>query len=290
MTLRRILTELLISCVRLVRAIEIGVWFAYLRWVNSKSDRRVAGGSGPVVSMTTYGKRLASVHLTIESIGRGRILPSRLILWLDEEEAYAHPPVELSRLVERGLEIRHCPNYGPHKKYYPYVESEPAFIGPLVTADDDVLYPRFWLAGLVAALSRYPGCVCCYRARTVTFDGDALAPYRDWPATTSDAPSYRTFAIGVSGVLYPPAVLGLLKSSGTGFETVCPRADDIWLHAHALRAGCPIALGRRKSTNFRSLPGSQVGTLTDENVDSGGNDRQIAATYTEADIARIRGD
>ena len=44
------------------------------------------GGPGVVVSMTTYGKRVRTVHLAIESIARGAVRPARLILWLDEPE------------------------------------------------------------------------------------------------------------------------------------------------------------------------------------------------------------
>ena len=105
------------------------------------------GGHGPVVSLTTYGKRANKAYLAIESIARGSLLPSRLILWLDEQVLYDDLPAPLFRLTRRGLEIKLCKNYGPHKKYYPYVESQTTFTSPLVTADDDTIYPRSWLAG-----------------------------------------------------------------------------------------------------------------------------------------------
>lgn len=38
-----------------------------------------------VVSLTTYGKRLYSVSLTIESIMQGTMKPNRLILWLQDD-------------------------------------------------------------------------------------------------------------------------------------------------------------------------------------------------------------
>ena len=42
------------------------------------------GQPGPVVSLTTYGRRVHVVFLAIESIARGHTNPSRLILWLDD--------------------------------------------------------------------------------------------------------------------------------------------------------------------------------------------------------------
>ncbi len=106
------------------------------------------------MSLTSYGPRIATVWKTIESIGAGSVKPRRIILWLDDPAALADPPASLRRLQTRGgLEIRGCPDYGPHKKYFPYVTS----ILPehptrtLVTADDDVYYPATWLEELLAA-------------------------------------------------------------------------------------------------------------------------------------------
>ena len=46
--------------------------------------------------------------------------------------------------------------------------------------------------------------------------------------TTTEA-SESVFATGVSGVAYPPELLGALRDRGDVFAQVCPRADDYWL-------------------------------------------------------------
>ena len=117
------------------RALRLRADMRWLMLCNRFRWSAVAGGnSGPVVSLTTYGKRVQAVYLAIESIARGSALPSRLILWIDDPALYANLPPTLLRLKRRGLEIRYCKNFGPHKKYYPYVESQRAFNAPLVTA------------------------------------------------------------------------------------------------------------------------------------------------------------
>ena len=139
---------------RTVRALLVLADMAWLLLSNRFSRKAVATKEpGAVVSLTTYGRRVGAVHLAIESIARGDTKPSRLILWLDDAALFANLPRPLLRLEHRGLEIRLCKNYGPHKKYYPYVESQKAFPYPLATADDDVIYPRSWLAGLLDAYS-----------------------------------------------------------------------------------------------------------------------------------------
>ncbi len=135
--------------------------------------RRIAAGKRPltgdapvVVSLTSYGKRVQDVSLAIESIGAGRVRPRRLILWLDDERILAALPESLTKQMARGLEVRSTQNYGPHKKYFPYVRSVESHELPLATADDDILYPRYWLAGLMTAYVERPEVVSPATART----------------------------------------------------------------------------------------------------------------------------
>jgi hypothetical protein len=257
-----------------------------LRNINERSSSGVVRPGGPVVSLTSYGKRIDTVYVTIESIARGSLLPSELILWLDDEERYRSLPITLERLKQRGLTVRLCKNYGPHKKYYPYVDSREEFAVPLVTADDDILYPRGWLRALTDAFEHDSNVVNCYRARVISFQGDCIAPYVQWALCRSTRPSWRHLLNGVSGVIYPPRLQAALRSAGAEFEQYCPKADDVWLHATALRAGFMVKQIRRRAVHFPMIPGSQENALYFDNVASG-NDIQIAKTYTRRDVQRI---
>ena len=243
---------------------------------------------GPVVSLTTYGKRARTVFLTIESIAAGEVRPSRILLWLDDVTVYQKLPSVLRRLQERGLEIRLCRNYGPHTKYYPYIESEEDFLLPLVTADDDIIYPRYWLKHLLAAWREVPETVSCYRARVVSLAGRSLAPYSTWQLCSTQEESSRLLATGVSGVIYPPAFQKALKKAGDSFKQCCPRADDLWLHVQALRTGVKVRQIGKRAVHFAIIPWTQEGSLYSQNVvQADGNDRQISATYTDSDIVNL---
>src|ERR1700761_4729145 len=91
---------------------------ARLWWISRHSNAPITDPGGPVVSLTTYGARSRKVYLVIESIARGTMLPSRIILWIDNENLFNNLPLSIKRLVQRGLEVKLCPNYGPHTKYY----------------------------------------------------------------------------------------------------------------------------------------------------------------------------
>lgn len=242
---------------------------------------------GPVVSLTTHGSRIESVHLAIETIGRGTVRPSRLILWLDDEAAYRNLSPELQRLARRGLEIRLCKNYGPHTKYYPYVQSESQFTLPLVTADDDILYPRNWLKKLNQAFQKSSKTINCNFARHVRLNPEGIGHFLDWRVCETTKPSFCHHALGVFGVIYPPAFLAELKRVGPGFLDCCPKADDIWLHVQAIRAGYRIQQMEPQAIRFFDIPGTGGIALWNENG-SGGNDAQAEKTYTPADIEVLR--
>jgi hypothetical protein len=245
---------------------------------------------GPVVSLTSHGARIASVYLVLEAIARGSIRPSRMILWLDDKSALSDLPRSLKRMQKRGLEVGLSDdNYGPHTKYYPYLKSLKTFDVPLVTADDDVMYPRYWLKHLVLAHREHPEVVNCHRAHVVSVKEGAISAYREWGSCRSTEASFANFATGVSGVIYPPRLLAALSLAGSGFRECCPKADDLWLHVQAIRAGYRIRQITSRSRHFLVLPDSQKTALFDFNVlrASPGNDEQAQKTYIESDIKVI---
>ncbi|HWA96672.1 MAG TPA: hypothetical protein VG844_18895 [Terracidiphilus sp.] len=286
MRLKQVIQKIFHFPRRLVRESIMVFNLVRLSFINRFGRSPVTQSGMPVVSLTTYGNRIKSVHLAIESIANGFCRPSRLILWLDEQSVLANLPPAIRRLQKRGLEVRLTKNYGPHKKYYPYVESQSSFEVPLVTADDDILYPRYWLKALVSANQEHPKLVNCFRARVIELADGRFKPYSSLESCLSTVSQYRNIAIGCMGVIYPEALLLKLKRAGTAFESCCPKADDIWLHVQAIRSGHKIRqiMPKLPYLAFQNLPGTQQSALSRDNVDSDGNDPQIKATYSQSDI------
>lgn len=260
---------------------------AYLRGRNLLARGPVTGSAGVVVSLTTYGDRIRSVSIGIESIARGTVRPQRLILWMDSPEDIAASPASLRRLQRRGLEILVTANYGPHKKYYPYVASTPRHTVPLVTADDDVVYPPNWLALLVDAGRRHPDAVSGHWVSIMGTSGDRVNEYTTWARARDTAVRPANFTIGVSGVIYPPAMLQELRLRGEGFLHSCPRADDIWLKWVALRAGIPVRQIGPVPRHFPLIPGTQGQALMRTNVGENHNDHCIRGLFSAEDVAAL---
>lgn len=242
-----------------------------------------------MVSLTTYGARFAQVHRTIESIARGSVRPRRLILWLDEPEALDRPTPLLQRQVDRGLELRPIADHGPHKKYLGAVDLlvTEGTGHPLVTVDDDILYPRRWLAELLAAHDRDPEVILAHRAHVVGLTDGDIVPYRRWDRCWSTGPSLLHFAVGSGGILYPDRMVRELHARGLGFLDVAPRADDVWIHSVAVACGVPTAQVRPFRRTFPVAPRTQSVSLERENVGDGGNDAQIRRAYTSEVRVRL---
>jgi hypothetical protein len=252
------------------------------------SSAPLAGGRGPTVSLTSYGDRIRTVHLTLESIAQARLTPARTILWLSDRAYRNKLPPNLRRLARRGLEVRFTEDLGPHKKYFPYLLQE-RLDRPLVTADDDVLYPRWWLEGLAQAYAKRPSHVHAYRAHVMKLDasGVRFRPYAEWSLCTNVEASRSHFSTGCSGVLFPPEVLTALRASGRGFADSCPWADDIWLNLHAQRMHCFVAQVRPESIRFCGILLTQGSGLFKRNLYRSGNDDALSATFGPSDMAAL---
>ena len=105
-------------------------------------------------------------------------------------------------------------------------------------------------------------------------DGMSLTAYDTWPPGLGN-PSNLNFATCVSGVLFPPAFLQLMRDVGQGFRETCPRNDDLWLTYLAIEHRIPISQVAQESLHFDVIPGTQVTSLNASNVFEGQNDKQI---------------
>ncbi|ALU38956.1 hypothetical protein AS188_03455 [Kocuria flava] len=270
----------------LLSLVRIGRDAAAAALANRTATSSVLGEAPVVVSLASHGRRLRTVHLAVEAIAAGTVRPRRLVLWVPDAAVVADPPPPLARLVARGLELRRAdPDRGPHNKYWHHVVSCAHHELPLVTADDDVLYGPGWLEQLLAAHARHPQDVVAHRAHRIRLENGRVLPYAQWGPAVPGTVSRRTFATGLSGVLYPPRVLDALREAGPAFERCCPRADDVWLHVTALRLGVPVRPVADGATTYPAVPGTVWGGLWPRNVLGGGNDAQVAATYTPEDVA-----
>lgn len=263
----------------------------FIRNIVSRGPIASGRSCDPDVAVATHGTRVRSAFLTIESITRGEYQPGRIYLYIDVKDFESGIPRSLKRLAARGLEIVPVSeHYGPHTKYYPYISTaDDAGSTALVTADDDILYPRFWLSKLAQSSKENPRCIVAFRAKRLGFDSvGRLLGYREWAEVNDIEGSIANFATGVSGVLYPREFLDSLRGAGDDFLRVAPKADDIWLHVQAVRSATKVKQVEPTAVHFPVIPFTQTIALWRVNDVGDMNDEQAGATYTSDDLAALR--
>lgn len=256
----------------------------------SRLRRPVLGDVPVVVSLTSYAHRLNNVGLAIESIGAGRLRPERMVLWVSDTGFSLRDHPHLASLADRGLEVQSCADWRSFKKFYPFV-LEGDFSRPLVTADDDIMFPHEWLATLWRGHCETPSHLVGLRGYTMSGGSRGqFAPYAAWPRVTTERPSARTFLTTGSGVVLGPPVLQALAEAGTRFVERCPSADDIWVNRVANTAGTRKRWIRNRHTAL-NIPGTQQsGALHSENITGGLNDQYLQRLYSVDDVQSVLSD
>lgn len=190
-----------------------------------------------IVSLTTYGKRLNQVYLTIESLMQQTLKPNKIVLWLDTKLSDSRLPFLLEKQTERGLEIRFCDDIRSYKKLIPSLHEYPDDV--IITVDDDVFYNLNMLENLVSAYLKDNTYIYFNRGHRIRLLANNQARrYRDWEWDIKSLDtSSLNFPTGVGGILYPPNSLSKEVLNQDIFMNICPSADDIWFKAMALYNG-----------------------------------------------------
>ncbi len=229
-----------------------------------------------IVSLTSHRARFPFLELALRSLLDQSTPADAVVLWVSAADR-PHLPSGVEQLSRAGVEIREMPrDRGPASKLLPALAAYPGC--RIVTADDDVVHSRTWLAALVAAHRAHPDAIACMRAHFLTFTpAGRLRPYLEWEGETHrTGPDSRLFFTGHGGVLYPPAALPPAVQDDETREALCPLADDVWFNWMARLAGTDIVRTPGRAPRRDAVPGSQSSTLLAANVDGGGNDEQIS--------------
>lgn len=276
---------------RLVNKIVIGLKSICLdlhyRVVNLLKNKKLhtSENSNISISLTSYGKRIDKVFLTIESIfsQKGIELLS-VTLWLSKKDiGKNYLPPSLKRLERRGLRIKLVDeNIKSYKKiYYEYIERKSNENAIIVTADDDVFYPPFWLKSMYLAHLKNKNSVICHRGHFIkakmpkNFDS-----YVNWTETFETdyspfCPQKSLLPTGVGGVMYPvQSLYGLDKQLGAFLE-YCPTADDIWFKLTSLKNNFGAIRISNKNIHFLPVLSFNMKGLELHNINEGGNDTQF---------------
>lgn len=250
---------------------------------SGRGQRDGRASSGFVVSLTSIRPRLLELSTTIESLLDQTMAPDEVILWLSDELAGEDIPLELQAQTKRGLTIKFCQDIGPHTKLIPSLRDNPDRV--IITADDDVLYPRYVCELLYTNYLKDQSKIYCTRARRINVEKKGDFNYvHDWPYVLDEREGLDLFPLGYGGVLYPPRVFDEEVFKLSEQRRLAPYADDVWFKAMTLRKRVVCKRVAIKTEEFPLRPHSQEVTLKDQNVHSGGNVKQVRDCFAHYNL------
>lgn len=238
-----------------------------------------------VCSLTSFPARIDEIWICIETIFRQTYKADEIILWLSKDQfAGRELPPSILNCQEKGLTIRWVDgDLRSHKKYFYVLQEYKDKDVDVVLLDDDLYYPDRLLENLVCMSHRHPHSICATRVHKMTYDREGeLKPYRQWIHNYNpkqEICSDEFFFTSGAGTLIPEGLMPADTFNDEVFKQICFHADDVWLNMQAKKVGLDIYTNNQYNKDEISIGHSQNVKLVNENVLSGGNDKQIEEVY-----------
>lgn len=251
-----------------------------------------------IVSLTTIPSRISRVYLAIESLLQQSIKPDYIILWLKENESSKEwlksnnrTAKKLLNLKNRGLKIKFCKDLRSYTKILYTLKQYPEAI--VVSADDDLYYPKNWLKELYDSYSKNPEYVHCHVAYFMKkASKNSLLSYNQWllPHDNFQGPSNNIFPLTGTGCLFPPGSLHPEVFNEKVFLDISPYHDDAWFKAMTILNGVPSKTVKPISKLLEIVRGTGTQTLAHINVNQNQFDPQVEAIFKKYNLYKFLDD
>ena len=215
-----------------------------------------------VVSLTSYPKRIDTVHLAIRSILNQTEPPDIVVLWLANSQFPNREndlPSSLLQILSENVQVKWTKDIKSYKKLIPSLTEYPDDI--IITIDDDLIFDEHLIEFLLKGYCKYPHCIQCHRVTTVEYHDindikvipDALKIY--------PIPTYLHKLSGGAGCLYPPHSLHPDVLREELFTSLAPSSDDIWFWLLGALNGYKVNVVENNISKLKYIPGTQEEAL-----------------------------
>lgn len=254
------------------------VYFSFAREKSKTTD-----DSHYIISLTSYSKRFKNLHLTIESLLQQSLPPKNIYLWLSTDDINKNRgiPKKISALQNRGLTIKiKKDNIRSYKKLSYISEVLSHDVKHILTADDDIMYPRTWAEQLIHK-SVENDCISCFRGHNFVIENNIYDYKKAIKNNTSfDIPSFNLIPTGCSGIAYPKESISKLVSEFSLFNTLAPDTDDIWYKMMTLERKFKCCRVNKKNIHFPIILHSLGDSLFSRNVYDNHNEINLEKCIT----------
>ena len=209
-----------------------------------------------VVSISAEEESFDNLEYTLYSVFNQRVLPDNVILWISDEYELSDLPYTVTKFIKYGLDVRFVKNLDSYTKItYALKEYKNSVI---VTADENIYYPKSWLSKLYLSYISNPNCIHVHTARGVTLKSGRAVPDIEWTKYIStENASYKYFPETTGGILYPPGcfIKDVLREDI--YKNKVNTSWEVWSWVMSLVSGRKICIvknhiNRFSTTNIRS--------------------------------------
>ena len=245
-----------------------------------------------VVSLTSIPERIDRAFLTVETLLQQSFKPNKIILWLSEghfSEDYLQKKNRFTRrllkMKRRGLSIEFCKDIRSYTKIIYALEQYPDSI--IVSADDDLYYPRNWLKELYDSYLEEPLVVHCHFANCIKVtENGKVRSHSEWLAAHEkfEGSSYNVFPFTGQGCLFPPGSFNNEVFNKEIFLSICPNHDDAWFKGMTILNGVKSKKIKSVSKHWQTVRGTDKKTITSIIIDGKQFDPQVKAVFDKYDL------
>lgn len=228
------------------------------------------------VCLTSYGTRILDIGPTLNSLLCQTYNFRDINVFLSKKDLIEYQ-FFIQKWKLRGIMFHEVENYGPHTKLLGAFDAGLQF--PLITVDDDMIYPVYFNERLTHAHEENPAVIHFFRGHRIQIGKNGKwLPYSQWLGKAEGC-SLLNFPTGVGGILYPKNPLPNEFIDMDKILRLCRFADDVWfkIGSYALGIECNL-VSCDYDRDFVFSGHNQQVALSDQNNDNGLNDVQIVAT------------
>ena len=186
-----------------------------------------------IVSLSSNRESFDNLELSLFSIFMQQIRPDKVILWIsDEYDNVSYLPYSITKYIKNGLEIRFVAELNSYTNLFYSLKEYPESI--VVTAEDNVIYPKNWLRKLYHSYIVNPQDIHVHLAHNIRISGKNDLSVDDESFVTDEGSGFSNFIVSSGGVLYPPKCFVKEVFRKDIFQKLAPEDSDIWIWTIAL--------------------------------------------------------
>lgn len=201
------------------------------------------GNEEIVISLTSYGKRVQSVFLTIESLFQQTLKANHVVLYLSKKEFSLETiPEIIKKQQKRGLSVRFVEDKRSYTKLVYALKDYPE--ASIINVDDDFIYPIDHIEKIINEHQKKPNNIICGQVKEMKFNKKEkkFTSYTSWQVPRHNHPTSSPLYLqyGAFGCLYPPHSLHEDVFDETVYLKLAPTADDLWFKIMAIKKGTQV--------------------------------------------------